>query len=510
MVPSALAAAATPRAAPPLRGGAFADGLASGDPGPRSISLWTRVDDVARAGTVQLEVATDRHFRHVVAHRPVATTPGANGSVKALVKGLKPHEEYFYRFATKTTDSAVGRFRTAPPAGSKQPVRFAYLSCQDYTHGYYNALEKLAGEDVDFVVCLGDYIYDETYHTVADGTGVRDDAIGQLNPDYEYRHAVSLDEYRAKYSLYRSDPALRAVHERFPMVVIWDDHEVQDNYAGADPTGGLPANQGFSRARQQAGYRAYFEAMPTFTDPIYRRLSFGSTVDLIMLDQRRYRANQPFDDAVVPSGPGWDDPRAFLGARQMAWAKDALSSSKATWKVFGNEVMIMPTKVTGGAYYTFDSWQGYPREREELLTHIADRGIDDVVFVTGDIHTFIAGDVRTQMGEGKTVALEFVGGSVTSAGLGESDLPLGGGTVLQGNDLAPATPPAIIEALRGINPWVQSADFDHHGYGLVEATADHFDVRFVRMQTIKQRTTSTLPVDPFRWTVKRGQKSISG
>jgi alkaline phosphatase D len=508
MVPSALAAAATPRAAPPLRSGAFTDGIASGDPTPRSIALWTRLDDVARAGTVQLEVATDRHFRHVVAHRAVATTPGVNGSVKALVKGLKPHEEYFYRFATKTTDSPVGRFRTALPAGSRQPVRFAYFSCQDYTHGYYNALKKMADEDVDFIVGLGDYIYDESYHTVADGTGVREDPIGLLDPAYEYRHAVTLDDYRGKYSLYRSDPALRTIHEQFPMVVIWDDHEVQDNYAGGDPTGGLPANQGYTRARQQAGYRAYFEAMPTFTDPIYRRLSFGSTVDLIMMDQRRYRANQPFDDGVVPPGPGWDDPRAFLGAKQMAWAKDQLSASKATWKVMGNEVMIMPTKVTGGAYYTFDSWQGYPDEREELLTHIADHKIQDVVFVTGDIHTFIAGDVRTKMGEGETVALEFVGGSITSAGLGESDLPLGGGSVIAGNDQAPATPPAIIDALRGINPWVQGADFDHHGYGLVEATADHFDVRFVRMETIKQQTTKTLATDPFHWTVKRGQRSI--
>jgi alkaline phosphatase D len=248
--------------------------------------------------------------------------------------------------------------------------------------------------------------------------------------------------------------------------------------------------------------------MPTFTDPIYRRLSFGSTLDLIMFDERRYRANQPFDDGVVAPGPGWNDPRAFLGAKQMAWAKDALSSSKAAWKVIGNEVMIMPTQVTGGAYFGFDSWQGYPLEREELLTHIADEKIRDVVFVTGDIHTFITGDVRTKMGAGDTVALEFVGGSITSAGLGESDLPLGGGQVVAGNDAAPATPAAIVDALRGINPWVQSADFDHHGYGLVEATPEHVDVRYVRMDTIKQHTTKTLATDPFHWTVQRGQRSV--
>lgn len=506
LMPSALAAGA--RKAPPLRGGRFTDGIASGDPTPGSIALWTRVDDAAHRGTVQLEVATDKAFRKVVAHRSITTSPAGDGSVKALVKGLRPHEQYWYRFATRTTDSPVGRFRTAPPPGSQQPVRFAYFSCQDYTHGWYNALERMADEDVDFVVCLGDYIYDEAYHSVKGGTGVRDDTVGRMLPGYDVPSAVTLEEYRRKYSLYRSDAALRAVHANVPMVAVWDDHEVADNYAGGDPTGGLPADHGYSRKRRQAAYRAWWENMPTFADPMYRRLRFGSTVDLIMLDQRRYRADQPCGDAVAPACADWDQPRDFLGARQMAWAKNALSSSKAAWKVIGNEVMIMPTKVLGGSYFTFDSWQGYPREREELLAHIATNAIADVVFVTGDIHTFLAGDVRTQMGDGPSVALEFVGGSITSAGLGESDLPVGGGQVIKGNDADPATAPALIDALRGINPWVQSADFDHHGYGLVEATRDAFDVRFVRLQTIKRRTTATEPVDPFHWTVRRGQTSI--
>jgi alkaline phosphatase D len=506
LVPSALAQGA--RRAAPLRGGRFTDGIASGDPTPGSISLWTRIDEVAHRGTVQLEVAADRGFRKVVAHRSIATSAADNGSVKALVKGLKPHEQYWYRFATKSTDSPVGTFRTAPPAGSKEPVKFAYFSCQDYTHGWYNALAKMADEDVDFVVCLGDYIYDEAYYSLANGMGVRDDKVGQHLPGYDLLSAVTLQQYRDKYSLYRSDKALRDLHTKVPMVAIWDDHEVEDNYAGKEADGGLPASHGFSRKRQAAAYRAWWESMPTFADPIYRRLQFGANVDLIMLDQRRYRADQPCGDAVAPACADWDQPRDFLGARQMAWAKDALSSSKAAWKVIGNEVMIMPTKVLGGSYFTFDSWQGYPREREELLQHIASNQIQDVVFVTGDIHTFIAGDVRTQMGEGPSVALEFVGGSITSPGLGEIDIDAGGGTVIKGNDANPSTAPALIEALRGINPWVQSADFDHHGYGLVSASQDAFDVRFVRMQTIKRKTTATEPVDPFHWTVKRGQTSI--
>jgi alkaline phosphatase D len=506
LVPAAFASGA--RKAAPLRGGKFTDGIASGDPTPNSISLWTKVDQVGHRGMVDLEVATDKAFRKVVAHRSLVTSPASDGSVKALVKGLKPHEQYYYRFATKGADSPVGQFRTAPPADSQQPVKFAYFSCQDYTHGYYNALQKMADEDVDFIVCLGDYIYDEAYYSLANGKGVRDDKVGQMLPGYDLLSAVTLQQYRDKYSLYRSDAALRDLHAKVPMVVIWDDHEVEDNYAGKEADGGLPASHAFSRKRQAAAYKAYFENMPTFTDPIYRRLQFGSTVDLIMLDQRRYRANQPCDDAVTAPCADWDQPRDFLGPKQMAWAKDQLSASKAAWKVIGNEVMIMPTKVLGDAYYTFDSWQGYPREREELLQHIATNQIKDVVFVTGDIHTFVAGDVRTQMGAGPSVATEFVGGSITSPGLGEIDLDAGGGTVIKGNDAAPATSPALIEALRGINPWVQSADFDHHGYGLVNATQDAFDVRFVRMDTIKRRTTATQPVDPFHWTLQRGQTSI--
>ena len=144
----------------------------------------------------------------------------------------------------------------------------------------------------------------------------------------------------------------------------------------------------------------------------------------------------------------------------MNWVKDQLRSSDAVWKVMANELMVMPAKVLGGAFFTFDNWQGYPREREELLTFIRDRQINDVVFVTGDIHTFIAGDVRTAMGEGDLVGLEFVGGSITSLNLGESDIPAGGGVTIEGNDANPSTDPAIIEALRGFNPWVDAADFD--------------------------------------------------
>jgi hypothetical protein len=172
--------------------------------------------------------------------------------------------------------------------------------------------------------------------------------------------------------------------------------------------------------------------------------------------------------------------------------------------------MMMNAELPGGAYYGFDSWQGYPAEREELLGHIKAHAIKDVVFITGDIHTFIAGDVRTASSRGEPVALEFVGGSITSQSLGETDLPLGNGQVLKGDDAHPNTAPAVIEALREVNPWVDQADFDHHGYGLVEADRKHFDVTLKRVRTIKKRSRATLPAKGFRYTVARGQASIKG
>jgi alkaline phosphatase D len=521
--PSAMAAGlGSARPAALARHGRFSEGVMAGEPTASAITLWTRLADAEGKVSVDLEVATDKSFRHVVAHKRLATSGAVNHNLKSRITGLKAHEQYYYRFATATKDGPVGRFRTALPADSQQPVRFAFWSCQDYTHGYYNAHEVMARDDLDFVVCLGDYIYDETYHTVKDGTGVRDDKVGRAQQasgqaDVNYtRAAETLDQYRDKYSLYRSDESLRKVHARFPTIMLWDDHEVQDNYAGGAPDGGLPPNHHYSKKRQAAAYKAFFETMP-YSPPagertrIYRRLQFGRTVDLLIMDQRQYRANQPCDDATgAPACADYDQPRTFLGTRQMNWLKTQLRGSKAAWKVMANEVTIMPTRVLGGNFFGFDSWDGYPQERENLLTFIRDQQIKDVIFVTGDIHTFIAGDVKTNAGQGDPAALEFVGGSITSSGLGETDLPAGNGVVIKGNDKNPHTDPAIIDALKSINPWVDNADFDHHGYGRVEATKDHFECEMVRMQTIKKKTTAKLPSTGLHYRVARGQQSIKG
>lgn len=501
--PQALAAGLSGRRAPTLRGGRFPEGVISGDPTPRSITLWTRVAGVGGRGSVELEVARDRGFDRVVARDLIGTSGASDHSVKARVGGLRPHEEYFYRFSTRTKSSPVGRFRTALPPDSRQPVKFAFFSCQDFTFGYYNAHALLAREDVDFVINLGDYIYAEAYHTAGSKSGgVRTDRIG---------FAKSLQEYRDKYRLYRTDPNLRRMHAQFPMISIWDDHEVQNNYAGRPRDGGLEESLGYTRKRRAAGYRAYFESMPTYGfapgrgKRIYGATRFGRNVDLVLLDQRQFRADQPCNDEQV--GDPCDElnrPRNFLGRKQMGFLKKRLQRSPAAWKVIANQTMVERTVYPGGRYIGFDSWQGYPRERRELLTHLKRKSIEDVVFVTGDIHTFIAGDVRINDDDRKPVATEFVGGSITSQGLGE-----GGGGLIPGADPRnPKTPEGIKDLLRDANPWVKDADFDHHGYGLVVAGPRDFRCTFKRVAGTKKRSAKKLPDKPFAYRITRGKPSL--
>jgi alkaline phosphatase D len=498
-----------------LRGGRFEQGVLSGDPGPNGITLLTVVDGTGDTGRVRLEVARDPGFRHVVARRDILTTPDVGHSVKARVTGLKPHKRYWYRFETRDRHSPVGRFQTALPPDSRATVRFGFFSCASYTAGYYNAYELLAREDLDFVLCLGDYIYAETYHDVASGTAVRDDTIGKPNPHYDFilREAGTLPEYRAKYRLYRSDPALRRLHQTHPMIAIWDDHEVQNNYANGAPDGGLTLRADFSRARRDASYRAFFESMPVFPrarSRIYRALRHGRTVELMMLDSRQYRDDQPCRDRIAFPCGSWNRPRSLLGGRQRSFVERRLSASDAAWKVVGGQSLMMPNRVHDGQFTRFDSWQGYPQEREHVLQHILQTGIEDVVFVSGDAHTIIAGDACVDMGAGAPVAPEFSAGSVTSASPGEINYRMPGGQLLPGNPTSPATPPEAMAHYRGLNPWFDQLDLDHHGYGVVTASQSTFDVTLKRLATVRRRNLDTLPATGFRWRMKRGQRSIRG
>jgi alkaline phosphatase D len=487
--------------------GAFAQGVASGEPATNAITLWTRLSGVSASANVGYEVARDRGFAKVVASGTATADSAADFTVHQRVSGsvLEPGEEYFYRFTTAKAASPVGRFRTARPAGSSETVRIAFFSCQEFIAGFYAAHRDLAAQDVDLVVCLGDYIYEQAYaSTGSPNPPVRTDDSAA---DGE---AQTLDEYRRKYTLYHSDENLREVRRQFALVGEWDDHEVEDNYAGGLPGGAAKSRRVPFAERRSNGYRAWFEHMPrrlAGQPKIYGSLPLGNA-ELFLLDTRQYRDDQPCNptDAALstPCPPTTtDDPsRTLLGAEQKAWLKGALGSSRATWKVIANQVMITSLDAPPHNPLNTDSWDGYGAERAELVDHIAATGIDDVTFVTGDIHTFFAGDVtrtgrQTVRGEdrldpvnGPARATEFVGGAITSPGIVDR------AASTEAQRVAAAAPADA--AVLANNPHMAYANEAYKGYCILEAGSGRLNVRYQAVHEHRDPNSGVFTLRRFR------------
>lgn len=479
------------------RGGRFAQSVASGQPTTGGITLWTKVSELERPGRMQFEIASEPDFRSVLIRRSVTPDEARDFSITTRVdsRRLKPSERYYYRFFTCDQSSPVGRFRTARPADSQEPVRIAFFSCQDYESGFYTAHAGIAQEDdLDLVVCLGDYIYERSF----DPNKTRTDTTGP-NGTAEVQ---TLGEYRKKYGLYHTDPDLLAVREQHPLYTIWDDHEVEDNYA-ADKPGDATQNRRIEFAERRAnGYRAFFEHMPQLEiagarDRIYGTIGLGRNADVFLLDQRQYRSDQPCDDATAPP-PGscaeQDDPaRTMLGAEQKAWFKESLAGSKAAWKIVGNPLQMMSLDLVRGQPLVVDSWDGYTAERREIGEFIRERQIDNVAYLTGDIHTFFAGNVtpsgREGPGEPGAVATEFVGGAITSEGIADRQ----GGEQLR-DQLA-----AALDTGSGTqNPQIKYSNQSFKGYGVLEARPSELLVQFKAPRTVRSARSSILTLQRFR------------
>ena len=481
-----LPAGAARRTGPQLaRTATFPSGVASGLPTKRGITLWTQADGLERASRLSLEIARDPGFRRVVRRRDVIATPEQGYTAKARVtgRGLAPGEEYFYRFASADTSSPVGRFRTARPADSQEPLRIGFFSCQLYTQGYYTAHRGLAQEDCDVIVCLGDYMYETNGENVrADTTSAGENGECEL-----------VEDYRAKYRLYRSDPELQAMHASAAFLATWDDHEVEDNHAGrsAGTTGTrrIPYEE-----RRRNGYQVWFEQMPTerfATDAsrIFRRVRLGGLAEILLLDLRQYRDDQACDDTpAVPCPEGHDPGRTLMGAQQEAWVKERLRASDAAWKVLASSVEMVSWDSAPHLAVNPDGWDGYQAERRELLEHVRKHDIKDVTVLSGDIHTFVAGDV-TNDGRvtGAPVATEFVGGAITS------EAPFG-----------PLN--EAIAANKATNPHWKYANFARRGYGVMELSASEAKVAF------RSPASTTEPESPIEtlatFAVQRGTPRV--
>ncbi|WP_199432188.1 alkaline phosphatase D family protein [Qaidamihabitans albus] len=426
--------------AAPVRGrDPFTLGVASGDPAPDSVVLWTRLapEPFAEDGTggmparpvrVEYEVAVDERFRGVVRRGSAVATPELGHSVHPEVRGLAPGREYFYRFRAGGEVSTTGRTRTTPARwANPRELNFAFASCQAWQDGYYTAYEHLAEEDLDLVVHLGDYLYEY---------GVADNRRGVEVDERFHGETLDLARYRLQYALYKSEAPLRRAHARFPWIMTIDDHEVDNNWAGDISQDG--DDPGEFRRRRAIAFQAMYENMPFRhaqlpSGPdvhLHRRLSYGRLADFTMLDTRQYRDDQPCGDGASATCTERLDPdRTILGGRQRDWVLDGFSTSRARWQVLGNQAPMGQTDRDAGpaTEVWLDPWDGYAAERDRVLAEAQARGVRNLVVITGDRHQNYAWDLKRDFTDpaSPTVGSEFVGTSITSGGDGADMTPTG-------------------------------------------------------------------------------------
>jgi alkaline phosphatase D len=415
-------------AAPKLAAYPFTLGVASGDPAPDGVVLWTRLapQPLAPGGGMPVEpvqvswvIAEDEGLSRVARSGEAVANPQWGHSVHVEVNGLQPDRWYWYQFKVGNHVSPKGRTRTFPLANATpERLRFGFVSCQHYERGLFTAFEHLAREDLDLIVHLGDYIYEGG----ADEHQVRRHNSAEI---------FTLDDYRARYTQYKLDPALQAVHAAAPWIVTWDDHEVANNYANDIP--GRPAPRDEFLRRRAAAYQAYYEMMPLRRSQLpsgpdlllYRGLGFGTLASFHVLDTRQYRTDQPQGDGKKAFSPVLLSPEGtILGAKQRDWLFTGLERSPATWNVLAQQVMMARMDVESGpaVMHSMDQWPGYEFERRRVLKHLHEKRVKNPVVITGDIHSNWANELIADFDQldSQNVGVEFVGTSITSGGDGSA------------------------------------------------------------------------------------------
>ncbi|HEU4668963.1 MAG TPA: alkaline phosphatase D family protein [Arthrobacter sp.] len=452
----------------------FTLGVASGDPTPSGVVLWTRLAPKPfepNGGmppghpVVEWRLATDAGMRNVVRDGSAHAPAQLGHSVHVEVEGLEPDCEYFYEFKFRNHWSPVGRTKTLPaPGADVRQLDFAFASCQKWDDGFFPSYRHMAVEDLDFVVHLGDYVYE--YEIGADG-GLRRTPV----PAAAQPAPQTLEQWRARYALYKSDPDLQAAHARFPFIVTWDDHEVQNDYAG----GWEGQTQAFTAVRA-AAYMAYYEhqplrarSLPRGTDmQLYRRLRYGRLAQLDVLDGRQYRDAPPCGWGEAQACEAAYDPAiSMLGSEQEQWLYAGLRDSGVRWNILGNNVMVSRLDHDGaaGELLWHDAWDGFPAARKRLLDVIAEPAVRNAVFVTGDWHSTFVNDVHLDFDrqDSPVVATEFVGTSISTNG----DVPVYG---------------PYYEPMIGFNPHIKFFDGDRRGYVRCQVTPERWRTE-LRMAT---------------------------
>jgi alkaline phosphatase D len=409
----------------------FTLGVASGDPLPGSVLLWTRLAPApyqpdgglpAERVTVHWELARDEHFRRPVRRGAAHAHPEFHHTVHVEVDHLEPGRVFYYRFRVGRWISETGRTRTAPAAREQvSALTLAAVSCQAYHDGYFTAYGHLAAEDVDVVFHLGDYLYEYAVNSVGGNRNHTDRTL----PALFNRETVTLEDYRLRYALYKTDPDLRAAHAAHPFVVTWDDHETENNYADDIPENDVPPEEFL--LRRASAYRAYWENQPLRRPQrpegpdmrLYRRLVWGDLAQFDILDTRQYRTNQAQGDGARVPGPEVDDPaRTMTGETQERWLLDGWQASRALWNVVPQQVVFSQRKfdLTSPSRVSMDAWDGYRASRRRVLDGARAAGVENLMILTGDVHVGYAFDVKEDFDDpaSRTVGTEIVATSVSS------------------------------------------------------------------------------------------------
>jgi alkaline phosphatase D len=416
-------------AQPLFRDYPFTLGVASGDPWPDSVVLWTRLAPAPLEGggmpmaNVELgwEVATDRAFRTIAQRGTAIARPELGHSVHVEVGGLAPGREYWYRFRAGGETSQIGRTKTAPPADAVvSQLRYAVCGCSHYEAGHFTAFRHVADEQFDFVFHTGDYIYEGR------GDRGRNPAAVRVHHGQEI---YSLVDYRNRYAQYKSDPDLMAAHASAPFIVSWDDHEVDNDYAGDTDEHDTPPE--VFLLRRAAAYQAYYETMPLRaatmpTGPnlrLYRRLRFGALMDLSVLDTRQYRSDQACGHGAAADCAAATDPRrTILGAEQERWLFDQLGQVRATWTVLGQQVpsFARDNGVTAATRFSMDKWDGYTAGRQRLFARLKETKAPNPIVLSGDVHAHYGADLKLDFArpESETIGVELTNSSISSGGDG--------------------------------------------------------------------------------------------
>jgi alkaline phosphatase D len=478
-----LGHAATARAIPPFTGDPFSLGVASGDPTPDGIVLWTRLAPAPLEGGglppeifgVRYELAADEGFTRIVRRGSIQALPEEAHTVHVELAGLQPATPYWYRFKWGTSESRVGRTRTAPALGTTpDAMRFAFVSCQNFANGFYPAYGDIAAQpELELVVHLGDYIYE--------GPGINPDNFRVHVPA---RELFSLDDYRTRHAQYRTDPDLQEAHAAHPFLMTWDDHEFKDNYADLD----LDPNQPLETVaeRRAAAYLAYWEHSPLSRSRkpvgkdmnLYRRAHWGGLATFHVLDTRQHRSDQMTAqctqaerDPVSGYCPVQLDPaRTILGAEQRGWLFEGLAGQGATgWNVLANQVGFAPqdtlTDLTRRRFSP-DPWDGYVADRQLVLSFLKDHELRNAVVITGDKHQNSVRNVAESYLDlaGPPITTEFVGTSISS----------------EGDNTAPTTYGGDLN-----NPHILFEDF-HRGYVRVTLEPERWTNEFRVVETVSR------------------------